>query len=73
MDYFKVILKHENHFCVNPCDVFDCLDRYFDTFTAIEASSWCELACIGDVYEDYYNRFSIEYVGGEEDESRVHY
>ncbi len=46
--------------CKKPYEVYDLTDSMSapDPLIAIEASSWCELACIGEVYE--HNNFTIE-------------
>lgn len=38
-------------------EVFNALDGYVDTETAIDASSWCTLATIGDEY--LHTKFTI--------------
>lgn len=38
-------------------EIFNSLDGYVDTETAIDASSWCDLATIGEEYD--HPKFSI--------------
>lgn len=64
-DVFKVFVEKENHnhLCANPMSVYECLVRCgIEIETAINASSWCELACFDEIYEDYNDRFNIELV-----------
>ena len=49
--------------CTKPYEVYEIIDRFLegqDPLSAIEASSWCELACDDEVYEDRDDRFYIE-------------
>ena len=38
-------------------EIYNCLDGYVDTETAIDASSWCDLATIGEEYR--HSKFLI--------------
>lgn len=64
-DVFEVRIEKENHnyYCANPFAVYECLVRSkIDIETAIDASSWCELACFDEIYEDRRDRFIIELI-----------
>lgn len=41
-------------------DVYEYLENFVDTVSAVEASSWCVLSRVDDIYEDCDNRFDIE-------------
>lgn len=41
-------------------DVYDIIEDEFGSDVAISASSWTELACVGEVYE--HDQFTIEMV-----------
>lgn len=65
MSKFRVTVKSNSvHYdCCRPYDIYEVIDKITnDPMAAIEASSWCELACIGEVYEEYNDRFSIEVI-----------
>ena len=64
-DVFEVRIEKENynHYCADPRAVYECLVRSkIDIETAIDASSWCELACFDEIYEDRRDRFTIELI-----------
>lgn len=43
-------------------DVYDIIEDEFGPEVAISASSWTELACVGEIYE--HDKFTIEMVEG---------
>lgn len=60
--YTRYVSKKEKHY-----RIAELLEEHglADTQEAIEASSWCELAVIGEVY--YGENFTIEVIDTEED------
>lgn len=61
MVVFEIKSGNFRYTCRKPYEVYeliDCLLLCHEPLIAIEASSWCELACVGEVYE--YNNFTIE-------------
>ena len=60
--YTRYVSAKEKHYVVA-----ETLEEYglADTQEAIEASSWCELACVGDEYEG--EKFTIEVIEDDED------
>ena len=43
-------------------DVYDAIEYQFGHDIAVDASSWTELACVGEIYE--HDEFTIEMVNG---------
>ena len=53
--YAQVTLKQdisESCYFYNCGSVYDFLEERFGHYLAENASSWVELACVGDIYED---------------------
>lgn len=51
----KFPISYESQYAES--EIYNSLDGFVDTLTAIDASSWCTLAVVGDVYE--HPKFSI--------------
>ena len=62
MVVFEIKSGNFRYTCRKPYDVYDLIDcmSAHDSLIAIEASLWCEFACIGEVYE--HDNFTIEVV-----------
>lgn len=63
MVVFEVKSGIRYYTCRKPYEVYEIIDWLLhgqDPQTAIDASSWCELACIGEVYE--HDKFTVEIV-----------